>query len=108
MDATLARAVKLAGTARHRSHKHSAMVFRGGALISQGVNHDTQHAEVQALKKLWPSHREGTTVLTIRMTKGGVLGMAKPCPICEAYMRGAGVKKVIYSDKNGQMVTMRL
>jgi deoxycytidylate deaminase len=42
------------------------------------------------------------------MTRGGNLGMAKPCPICEAYMRGAGVKKVIYSDKSGQMVTMRL
>jgi pyrimidine deaminase RibD-like protein len=108
METTLARAVKLAGTARHRSHKHSALVFRGGALISQGVNHDTVHAEVQALKKLWPSHRAGTTVLTIRMTKGGNLGMAKPCPICEAYMRGAGVKKVIYSDASGQLITMKL
>lgn len=108
MQKKLERAIKLASKSRHASHRHSAMVYRGGNLVSSGVNHDSVHAEVQALKKLWPNHRIDTTVVTIRMTKGGRLGMAKPCPICEAYMRGAGVKKVIYSDASGQMITMRL
>lgn len=108
MEPRVRKAVKLAERARHHSHKHAALVYKSGALISQGVNHDEVHAEVQALKKLWPNEREDTTVVTIRMTKGGRLGLAKPCPECEAYMKLAGVKKVIYSDADGQMVTMKI
>lgn len=108
MEPRLRRAIKLSRKARHHSHKHAALVYKSGALVSQGVNHDEVHAEVQALKKLWPSERADTTVVSIRMTRGGKLGLAKPCVMCEAYMRGAGVKKVIYSDNSGQMVTMRL
>ena len=108
LNPRLRKAVKLAGKARHHSHKHAALVYKSGALVAQGVNHDEVHAEVQALKKLWPSERRDTTVVSIRMTRGGVLGMAKPCIACEAYMREAGVKKVIYSDNDGQMQTMRL
>jgi cytidine deaminase len=99
---------KLFGRSNHPCHKHAAMVFRGGNLVSSGSNHETVHAEVQALKKLWPDHRAGTTVVSIRMTRGGVLGMAKPCAACEKFMREAGVKKVIYSNALGQMEKMRL
>jgi pyrimidine deaminase RibD-like protein len=109
MEQRTIRAMRLASEkARHRAHRHAALVYRGGALISQGTNHDEVHAEVAALRRLWPSHREDTTVVSIRMTKGNKLGMAKPCPNCEEYMRLAGVKKVVYSDAMGQMITMRL
>lgn len=108
MEPRVAKAIRLSEKARHKCHRHAALVYRGGNLVAQGVNHDEVHAEVQALKKLWPDHRRGTTVLSVRMTRGGKLGMAKPCPECEEYMREAGVKKVVYSDDNGQMQTMRL
>lgn len=98
----------MAGKARHKNHRHAAIIYRGGNIVAQGVNHDQTHAEVQALNKLWPDHRKDTTLVSIRMTRGGKLGMAKPCPECEAYCRTWGVKKVVYSDENGQMKTMRL
>lgn len=99
---------KLFDRSAHPCHRHAAMVFRGGNIVATGSNHETIHAEVQALKKLWPDHRVGTTVMSIRMTRGGVLGMAKPCPACEDFMRKAGVKKVIYSNNHGQMEKMKL
>lgn len=108
MEPRLRRAIKLSEKARHKAHRHAALVYKSGALVSQGVNHDEVHAEVGALKKLWPSERKDTTVVSVRMTRGGRLGIAKPCPECERYMKENGVKKVIYSDEDGQMVTMRL
>ncbi len=101
-------AKKLLPKARHHAHRHAAVVYRGGAVVSTGTNHDEVHAEVQALRKLWPDHRRGTTVVSIRMTRGGRIAMAKPCPMCESYMKEWGVKKVIYSNAMGQMETMRL
>lgn len=101
-------AMKLAYHARHKAHKHAVMVFRGGNIVAVGVNHDTIHAEVAALRTLWPCERRGTKVVSIRLTRGGKLGMAKPCPDCEAFLRKNGVKTVIYSNKNGQMERIRL
>src|SRR5512138_3045127 len=98
----------LTAKSKHTAHKHAAVVYRGSNIVATGVNHDEVHAEVQALKKLWPDHRTGTTVVSIRMTRGGKLGMAKPCKACEEYMRKAVVKKVIYSTNDGQMVRMKL
>jgi len=42
------------------------------------------------------------------MRKDGNLGMAKPCPKCEAMLREAGVKSVTYSNFDGQMEKMVL
>jgi cytidine deaminase len=89
-------------------HKHAALVVRGGSIISVGVNHETTHAEVQALKTLWPSERRGTRIIVVRMTRGGRLGMSKPCAECETFMREAGVKSVQYSDAAGELQRMKL
>ena len=101
-------ALKLAEKARHKCHKHAAIVMRGGAIISIGVNHDEIHAEVQALKALWPSERKDTRVFVVRLTRGGRLGLSKPCPACQAYMRAAGVKSVDYSTNVGTIERMKL
>jgi pyrimidine deaminase RibD-like protein len=100
--------LKAVKTARHGIYKHAAVVIRGGSIISIGVNHDQVHAEVAALKKLWPSERRGTKIVTLRLRKSGGLGIAKPCPACEQYMRDNGVKAVTYSDVDGNMQRMRL
>lgn len=102
------RASKLFHKARHKAHRHAVIVYRGSNIISTGVNHDEIHAEVSALRRLWPSERKGTKVVSLRMTRGGRLGMAKPCPECEAYMRREGVKLVLYSNEQGQMERMKL
>jgi deoxycytidylate deaminase len=101
-------AFKCAARGRHPAHKHAALVVRGGSIISVGVNHDEVHAEVQALKTLWPSERRGTRIIVVRMTRGGRLGMSKPCKACENFMRASGVKSVQYSDADGGVQRMKL
>jgi deoxycytidylate deaminase len=100
--------LKLTKKSRHRHHHHSAQVRRGGAVVSVGYNHETRHAEVDALSKLWPSERVGTTVVSVRVTKGGTVGMAKPCENCLKYMMDNGVKKVVYTGRDGELVVERL
>jgi deoxycytidylate deaminase len=71
-------------------------------------NFNDHHAEVNALQQLWPSKRVGTKVYSFRWRRDGTLGMAKPCPKCEKYMRDNGVKIVFYSDNTGQIKKMKL
>src|SRR5512133_1397237 len=99
---------KIANRSNHKCHKHGVMIFRGGSIIATGANHDNIHAEVSALNSLWPSERRGTKVVSIRVTRSGKIGMAKPCVNCERYLRDNGVKTVYYSDNNGMMQTMKL
>lgn len=89
-----------------RNYKHVAFVVKGGAIKSVGFNY-TRHAEIAALLGLYPSERSGVKVVSLRIRKDGSLAMAKPCKACEAWMRHFGVKKVTYSDSNGNLVTER-
>jgi cytidine deaminase len=84
------------------------MVTRGGAVVAFGTNHDETHAEVAALNNLWPDQRPGTRVISIRLRRSGTLGMAKPCPECQEFMRNNGVKSVMYTNRDGDWETMKL
>jgi cytidine deaminase len=100
--------MKLCSRSTHRQHRHAALVFSGGAIKAMGYNHGEIHAEVHALKKLWPDHRKGATVYSFRFTKAGKMAMAKPCAECEKFMRENDVKVVYYSVSNGGMERMKL
>jgi deoxycytidylate deaminase len=100
--------LSLTQKSRHRQHHHAAQIRRGGSVVASGYNHETRHAEVDALLKLWPSERKGTVVVSVRVTKSGRLSMGKPCEDCEAFLRANGVKAVIYSDFSGKLVKMKL
>lgn len=102
------RLLRLAAKAQHSRSFHAVLVKRGGAVLAAGYNHGHIHAEVMALNQLWPSKRAGTVVWSVRVTRGGRLAMAKPCPRCETYLRANGVKKVVYSSSEGVLETMRL
>lgn len=98
----------LASSSPVPTFKHSALVLRGGAILSVGVNGKEKHAEAQALARLWPSERRGTTLISCRVRRTGALGMARPCPACRRLMASAGVKTVIYSTNEGEFVRERI
>lgn len=98
----LALGQKLALVSPHPRFKHAALVLRGGALLAQGYNHDGRHAEVVALSKLWPSKRRGTTLLSLRMGPEG-LAMARPCAECARFLADAGVERVYFSNRAGEI-----
>lgn len=89
-------AFKFAQKSDHQQFKHAAIVLKGGAVLAFGFNHEKVHAEVNALKKLWPNKRKGTTVISLRFTKSG-FGNSRPCPHCSKFMKENGVKKFVYT-----------
>lgn len=83
--------------------------MRGGRLLAVGNNGKGRHAEIDALEKLPPEERYGSTVYSVRVARTeSHPGMAKPCSTCEAYMRKYGVKTVYYSTSAGDVEMMRL
>jgi deoxycytidylate deaminase len=58
------------------------------------------HAEMDVLRFAKP----GDTIIVYRFSSKGVLTMAKPCHHCERFIIEAGIKNVIYSDWNGEMI----
>ena len=60
------------------------------------------HAEMDLLRKL--RKNSVNKIYVARFTKGGKLTMAKPCKYCEKYLRDFNIKKVYYSNWDGNFV----
>ena len=101
-------AQRLAAKSTHPFFRHAAIVERGGAVVAMGYNHEGRHAEVVALSKIWPNRRQGLRLWSLRFTKAGKLGMAKPCLKCQAFLRENGVRVVWYSTSKGTIEKMHL
>lgn len=95
----------LSKKSNHRWARHVAIVVRGGAVVAVAHNHDTTHAEVAALNRLWPSERRGTRVWSLRVTRSGLFRLARPCDNCMRYLRESGVKTVYYTTSTGDIVS---
>jgi len=104
----LSLAKKVAKKSWHKSFFHSAVLIRGGSLIATGYNKGNRHAEMACIGKAWGSEVEGCTLLSIRVTKGGLLANGKPCFDCEQALRKAGIKKIMYSTADRTIEEMRL
>lgn len=101
-------AIAVARRSPHRFALHAAIIYRGGAIISTGYNHGTVHAEKSALSKIWPNKRVGCRLLSIRITKTGLLRMALPCEECMALIKESGIRVIDYSTENGEIKRLKL
>jgi tRNA(Arg) A34 adenosine deaminase TadA len=63
-------------------------------------NRQYLHAEISALVK---ARKESSRILVIRITKTGLIKMARPCNICIMAIREAGIKNVYYSGNDGMI-----
>jgi deoxycytidylate deaminase len=99
-------AKKLALRSTHRQHHHAVIITRGGAQIAYGYNHGERHAEVMALKQLFPDDAKGCTLWSFRWRKNGSWGMALPCQECQRIISFMKVKRVFYTDVNGKLVKL--
>lgn len=57
----------------------------------------SSHAEARVLAKAG----KGSTLIVARVRKNGTLGLAKPCPACQALIRSKEVEAVYYSVGDG-------
>lgn len=120
-------AMRIAAQSEFLEYRHGAILVRGGSVINTSCNknkyrawgqrfrdskkqfgHATHHAELGCVLGLDRSMTEGATIYVVRIGKTGILRNSKPCPMCEAALEYVGIKKVIYSDKDGDIQTMRI
>ena len=103
MIVMLRRALREAQKSPHPHFKHGTLIFRGGALIATGYNHDDRHSEEVALGKLWPGYARGSTVVNIRIKPSGRVGMARPCPRCLKILLDNRIKRCYYTNAEGKL-----
>ncbi len=118
-------ASRIAMQTEFREYKHGAVLVRAGAVVNTSCNknkykawanqfrkkqrgHATVHAEIGAILGLDRSVTEGATIYVVRVGRDGCLRNSKPCAMCEAAMQYVGIKKVIYSNEDGQIESMRI
>lgn len=100
-------------------HKVGAALMKGKTLVGVGWNstkthpksctrYNGHHAEFACL--IGPSKYAivGATIFVARITRGGNLGISKPCDKCEEFLRAAGVRCAYYYNRNGEVEKMRL
>lgn len=64
------------------------------------------HAEIDAIIKL--KGEIPHTLYVGRIMKSGDYGIARPCPICMAALIEVGVKRVVFTNKTGEVITYEL
>jgi len=69
-----------------------------------GIMECRVHAEMAVLRWTKP----GDVVHVMRFLKDGTVTMAMPCKFCQYFMRFHGIRKVRYTNWEGQWETMKL
>ena len=103
-------ASKQAKKSSFMQHRLGAVIVKGNRVLSTGYNairyskelrNSTVHAEEAAILKLLKAKRfedlAGSTLYVTRFTKGGRIGLAKPCVRCRDLINSVGISKVHYS-----------
>ena len=96
----LKKMIRVAKKSNHQ-HRHCTLILKGGAPIAIGYNHDGVHSEINAIKKLWPDKRRGVTIINLRITGSGRIGISKPCEDCLKFLLSQYVSKIWYTDEHG-------
>lgn len=117
----MALAISAAEKSDHEKWKLGSVIWRGGSVLSTGFNrirndpsvvedekyfHCTVHAEADAIRNAGDTI--GAKLFVARVTKGGNLALAKPCLRCMEVIRDNGIKKVYYTDENGEWMFFRV
>jgi deoxycytidylate deaminase len=91
-------------------YQHGAIIVKHNRVLGLGINRDKNHpnnvpnpkmqagvhAEESAIKAC-QGETEGATIYVARRNKHGKQMMSKPCIRCQAALKEAGIKKVIYT-----------
>lgn len=107
----LKRAMKVAGLSEAKQ-KHGAVIYRGGALISVGVNvtkndpkivnvaaiNPNCHAETMAIRACSPDADLSNAVIYVaRVNALGFPRYSAPCATCQEAISMAGIKRIVYT-----------
>ena len=114
-------ASKEAKKSPHKQHKLGAVVEKGGRILSTGFNElrpssvtktPTLHAEASAILKLLKKRRLhdlfGADLYVTRYTRGGSVGLARPCVACMDLIRSVGISHVHYTTSHDTTETIKV
>lgn len=84
----------------HPEQQMAAVVMRGGSILSVAANGHQYgaHCERRALRP--HNNYVGATIIVVRSNGG----CSKPCIKCQRLIITAGIKRVVYVNRNGQLV----
>lgn len=101
-----------------KQHRLGAVIVKGGRVLSTGFNSrrpsrllhtTTLHAEAAAILKLLKQRRlsdlAGAHIYVTRFTKGGSVGLARPCSACFDLIRSVGITRVFYTTNDGNTIS---
>ena len=55
------------------------------------------HAEVRCIRKTHPNQVRGATIYVYRMNLKGEIALAKPCIVCQEFLKDSGIKEAFYT-----------
>lgn len=97
LGAVVAKRCRVLSTGFNRQKTHPIMEkYNASGWTKFGL-----HAEVDSCLGLPADDLLGAEVYVGRIMKNGLPSMAKPCEICERFLRSVGVAKVYYSTQEG-------
>ncbi len=104
-----------------RTYHLAAILRRNGKVVRVGENTDKTHPRFkrQYADGTWSSHMHaemnvlrfaepGDELEVLRWTKCHHRTMARPCTLCMEHIRGAGIKRVRYTNWNGKWEEINL
>jgi len=118
-------AKRVAEESDYGKFRHGAVLVKGSSIRNVSCNKQrhcsfgtrfrapdcgdaTLHAELGAILGVDRGVTRGSTVYVARINKEGEAKISKPCPMCQNAMKHVGVRRVVYTDKDGDIVSMRL
>lgn len=98
--------------------QHGATICSGKKVLARGHNSyrthttwgggplKTLHAEAAAIREAVNRGIDirGSTIYVVRNNGNGGSQMSKPCRDCQTFIERFGISKVVYTDKNGDIV----
>lgn len=117
--------IKAAKKEAHKSpfkqHKLGAVIVKHGRILSTGFNEmrwnkklrkNNIHAEEAAIVKLLTEKRQhdlvGADIYVTRFTKGGRVGMARPCWNCARLIATCGLRRVYYTTDESSVLEYKV
>ena len=117
VDYATGAALASIGTNRRNSYRVGACLFKKKRVKAVAHNsHKTHpllstfsewpclHAESAAIVKYGVENCEGLDLCVVRVTKKNKLTMAKPCSACSRLIAEAGIRRVYYSNWDGDII----
>ena len=104
MNNYIALAHKIAARSTHPHHHMAAVVIKGGSILSTA--HNTSRWGGCCERRALRPHLDLEDAIIIVVRRNG--GMSKPCKHCQQAILLAGIKKVVYVGRDGEIVVDRV